>query len=47
LVAEDNPLNSRLLETCLIRRGHIAKVITDGQACAETFKKAQILTMLS
>jgi len=38
LVAEDNPLNSRLLETRLTRRGHIVKVTTDGQACAETFK---------
>jgi CheY-like chemotaxis protein len=39
LVAEDNPLNSRLLETRSTRRGHIVKVTTDGQACAETFKK--------
>jgi len=38
LIAEDNPLNSRLLETRLIRRGHVVKVTVDGQACAETFK---------
>jgi hypothetical protein len=39
LVAEDNPLNSHLLETRLTRSGHIVKVTTNGQACAETFKK--------
>jgi CheY-like chemotaxis protein len=38
LIAEDNPLNSRLLETRLTRRGHGVKVTADGQACAETFK---------
>jgi hypothetical protein len=38
LIAEDNPLNSRLLETRLTRRGHNVKVTVDGLACAETFK---------
>jgi hypothetical protein len=38
LVAEDNPLNSHLLETRLTRSGHVVKVTTNGQACAETFK---------
>jgi hypothetical protein len=40
LIAEDNPLNSRLLETRLTRRGHDVKVTVDGLACAETFKAA-------
>ena len=37
LIAEDNPLNSRLLETRLSKRGHTVKVTVDGQACADTF----------
>jgi two-component sensor histidine kinase len=39
LIAEDNPLNSRLLETRLTRRGHNVKVTVDGQACADTFMR--------
>ncbi|CAG8976457.1 hypothetical protein HYALB_00008047 [Hymenoscyphus albidus] len=39
LVAEDNPLNSRLLETRLVKRGHTVKVTVDGQACADTFRR--------
>lgn len=31
LVAEDNPLNSRLLETRLTKRGHSVQVAVDGQ----------------
>lgn len=38
LIAEDNPLNSRLLDTRLTRRGHEVKVTVDGLACAEAFK---------
>ncbi len=38
LVAEDNPLNSRLLETRLSRRGHEVKGTVDGQACLEAYK---------
>jgi signal transduction histidine kinase len=38
LVAEDNPLNSRLLQTRLSRRGHGVHVAVDGQSCANTFK---------
>lgn len=37
LIAEDNPLNSRLLDTRLTKRGHDVKVTVDGQACFETF----------
>lgn len=38
LVAEDNPLNSRLLETRLRRRGHDVRVTVDGRSCADVFK---------
>jgi CheY-like chemotaxis protein len=38
LVAEDNPLNSRLLETRLKRRGHTVQVVVDGKACVDAFK---------
>ncbi|TVY83041.1 Cyanobacterial phytochrome B [Lachnellula suecica] len=38
LVAEDNPLNSRLIETRLKKAGHDVKVTVDGQACADAFK---------
>ncbi|TVY90829.1 Cyanobacterial phytochrome B [Lachnellula willkommii] len=39
LIAEDNPLNSRLLEARLTKRGHTMKVTVDGQMCADTFKR--------
>ncbi|KAH8684610.1 GAF domain-like protein [Tricladium varicosporioides] len=39
LIAEDNPLNSRLLETRLSKRGHQVKVTVDGQACADAFQR--------
>jgi hypothetical protein len=39
LIAEDNPLNSRLLDTRLTKRGHDVKVTVDGQACFETLKE--------
>ncbi|KAF4618362.1 hypothetical protein G7Y89_g14941 [Cudoniella acicularis] len=39
LIAQDNPLNSRLLETRLSKRGHTVKVTVDGQACADAFQK--------
>jgi CheY-like chemotaxis protein len=38
LIAEDNPLNSRLLETRLKRKGHSVTLASDGQACADIFK---------
>ncbi|RAL58832.1 hypothetical protein DID88_009142 [Monilinia fructigena] len=38
LVAEDNPLNSRLLEERLRKRGHVATVKINGQACADAVK---------
>lgn len=38
LVAEDNPLNSRLLETRLKKRGHDVQIAADGKACFEVFK---------
>lgn len=38
LVAEDNPLNSRLLEARLKRKGHSVTLASDGQACADIFK---------
>jgi CheY-like chemotaxis protein len=40
LIAEDNPLNSRLLETRLTKRGHSVKVTVDGQACADAFMRS-------
>ncbi|KAF8855950.1 hypothetical protein BDZ45DRAFT_594901 [Acephala macrosclerotiorum] len=39
LVAEDNPLNSRLLQTRLSRKGHGVQVSVDGQSCANAFKQ--------
>lgn len=38
LIAEDNPLNSRLLQTRLSRKGHGVQVAVDGQTCANAFK---------
>lgn len=38
LVAEDNPLNSRIIETRLVKSGHYVKITVDGQACADAFK---------
>jgi CheY-like chemotaxis protein len=38
LVAEDNPLNSKLLQTHLTRKGHYVWVAADGQACLDAFK---------
>jgi hypothetical protein len=38
LLAEDNPLNSRLLEARLAKRGYEVKVAVNGQACADAFK---------
>jgi CheY-like chemotaxis protein len=40
LIAEDNPLNSRLLEMRLTKRGHDVEIAVDGQACIEVFKKS-------
>lgn len=39
LVAEDNPLNSQLLETRLRRRGHEVKVAVNGYDCVDIFSK--------
>jgi CheY-like chemotaxis protein len=41
LVAEDNPLNSRLLETRLRKRGHDVTVAVNGQDCFNVFSKRQ------
>jgi CheY-like chemotaxis protein len=38
LIAEDNPLNSRILETRLSKRGHEMKITVNGQACVDAFK---------
>jgi hypothetical protein len=38
LVAEDNPLNSKILNLRLTRMGHHVTLTPDGQACADTFK---------
>jgi len=38
LIAEDNPLNSRLLETRLSKRGHGVRIVVNGQGCIEAFK---------
>jgi len=38
LVAEDNPLNSRLLEARLVREGHDVVAVANGQACLDTVK---------
>lgn len=38
LVAEDNPLNSRLLKTRLMREGHDATVVVNGQVCVDVLK---------
>jgi CheY-like chemotaxis protein len=40
LIAEDNPLNSRLLETRLKKRGHDVRVAVDGKACFEVVKSS-------
>jgi signal transduction histidine kinase len=38
LIAEDNPLNSRLLEMRLRKRGHDVEVAMDGKACLDVFQ---------
>jgi len=38
LVAEDNPLNSHLLEMRLKKWGHAVSVVPDGKACVDAFK---------
>ena len=38
LIAEDNPLKIRLLETRLQRKGHNVRVAVNGQACLDMFK---------
>ena len=40
LIAEDNPLNSRLLDTRLRRSGYKTRIAVDGQACFEIFKNS-------
>lgn len=40
LYAEDNPLNSRLLETRLRKRGHSVRIAVDGQACIDVFRSS-------
>lgn len=40
LVAEDNPINSRLLEHRLSKLGHTVQVATNGQACIDVFEAA-------
>jgi CheY-like chemotaxis protein len=38
LVAEDNPLNSKVLDKRLRKMGHSVTLVSDGQDCAETFR---------
>jgi len=38
IIAEDNPLNSRLLDTRLRRSGYDTSIAVDGQACFQLFK---------
>jgi CheY-like chemotaxis protein len=38
LVAEDNPLNAKVLRHQLFKMGHTVTVVGDGQACFDTFK---------
>jgi CheY-like chemotaxis protein len=40
LVAEDNPLNSRLLENRPRRRGHAVQTVVDGKSCFDAFKSS-------
>jgi CheY-like chemotaxis protein len=37
LIAEDNPINSRMLEHRLSKLGHTVHVATNGQACVDVF----------
>lgn len=37
LIAEDNPINSRMLEHRLSKLGHSVQVATNGQACVDLF----------
>lgn len=39
LIAEDNPLNAKVLRVMLIKMGHEVVVVGDGQACFDTFKE--------
>ena len=38
LIAEDNPINSRMLEHRLSKLGHVVQVATNGQACVDMFE---------
>jgi CheY-like chemotaxis protein len=38
LVAEDNPLNAKVLKMQLTRMGHEVTIVGDGQACLDKFK---------
>ena len=38
LIAEDNPINSRMLEHRLSKLGHTVQVATNGQACVDIFE---------
>lgn len=38
LIAEDNPINSRMLEHRLSKLGHTVRVVTNGQACVDLFE---------
>ncbi len=40
LVAEDNPLNSRILETRLTKKGHKVRLVLDGQGCIDAFENS-------
>lgn len=40
LIAEDNPINSRMLEHRLSKLGHTVQVATNGQACVDVFATA-------
>jgi PleD family two-component response regulator len=39
LVAEDNPLNAKILKLQLIKMGHEVIVVSDGQACFDRFRQ--------
>jgi PleD family two-component response regulator len=38
LVAEDNPLNAKVMKMQLTKIGHEVTVVSDGQACLDRFK---------
>lgn len=41
LVAEDHPVNQKLIQTILSKKGHIVKVVSDGQQALEAVRNYQ------